>query len=45
MNTDFSSLEILQKPEVYEDQLKLQDFKYLETFDGYYLSAFLMIDG
>lgn len=34
MDTDFSSLEILQKPEVNYDQLKLQDYKYLETFDG-----------
>ena len=32
METDYSSLEILQGPEVRKDQLKLRDLKYLGTF-------------
>ena len=32
MGTGFSSLDILQEPEVHEDQLKQRDLKYLETF-------------
>ena len=32
MGTDYSSLEILQGPEVRKDQLKLRDLKYLGTF-------------
>ena len=44
MGTGFSSLDILQEPEVHEDQLKYWDLKYLETFwrlnDSRHLSAF-----
>ena len=32
MGTGFSSLEILQEPEVRKDQLKWPDLKYLGTF-------------
>ena len=31
MGTDYSSLEVLQGPEVRKDQLKLRDLKYLGT--------------
>ena len=40
MGTGFSSVDILQEPEVREDQLNGEILNTLKLFDGYHFSAF-----
>ena len=45
MGTGFSSLEILQEPDVRKDQLKWRDLKYLGTFLRLILICIFDVDG